>query len=212
MKNPVSRSVPISLKRVICLFLFFLVIPYSISPLVQDKEQGKGEIKYSVEEAFKVLKLIEKIEVEQMERGRPALSNTRKVEVTESEFNSYIAYRIDIEEEEIMRGLQFKFFEENKVEGRIFIDLRGQNLPAILKPEMNIFFSAEIETNNGAVRMNVKDLFVENRKVMPAVLDLIIAISAKLTGEEATSINDWYALPYGIGEIVIQPGKATFFF
>ena len=157
-----------------------------------------------------MLRLIEKIEAAQMmERSR---SPQRKVEVTESEFNSYIAYRIDVEQEEIMKSLQFKFFDNNKVEGRIFIDLRGQNLPSILKPEMNVFFSATIETDQGAVRMNVKDLFLENRRVMPAVLDLIIAISSKLTGEEVTGINDWYALPYGIRDIVIEPGKAVFYY
>jgi len=164
---------------------------------------------YSMEEALKVLKMIEKVETAQMENRRSGLS---QVEVTESEFNSYISYRIDTEGEEIMRGLQFKFLNKNKVEGKIYIDLRGQNLPSILKPEMNIFFSAEIETDHGAVRMDVEDLFIENRKVMPAVLDLIIAISAKLTGEEVTSIDDWYELPFGIKEIVINPGKAIFYY
>lgn len=182
-------------------FLFLLIISSGIYLSEQNS--------YSMDEAFKVLKLIEKVEAAQMETQRSSLSH---VEVTESEFNSYIAYRIDTEGEEIMRGLQFKFFDKNKVEGRIYIDLRGQNLPSILKPEMNIFFTAEIKTDQGAVRMDLKDLFIENRRVMPAVLDLIISIGAKIQGEEVTSINDWYELPFGIKEIVINPGKAIFYY
>lgn len=168
-----------------------------------------GQNNYSKEEAFKVIKLIEEVEAAQMETQRAGLSH---VEVTESEFNSYIAYRIDTEGEEIMKGLQFKFFDKNKVEGRIYIDLRGQNLPSILKPEMNIFFTAEIKTAHGAVRMDLKDLFIESRRVMPAVLDLIISIGSKIQGEEVTSIHDWYVLPFGIKEIVVYPGKAIFYY
>lgn len=213
MKNSIASLFPESFKIIICFHLFFLILLLaSVCISCEWQDEDKGEGKYSVEDALKVLRLIDKIEAAQMEERKSAFSNPRKVEVTEREFNSYIAYRIDVEQEEIMKTLQFKFFDDNKVEGKIFIDLRGQNLPSILKPEMNIFFSADIETNNGVVRMNVKDLFVENRKVMPAVLDLIIAISAKLTGEEVTSINDWYGLPYGIDEIAIQPGKAIFYY
>jgi hypothetical protein len=212
MKNPTASFFPDSFKIIICFHLFFFILLASVCTSGERQNENKGEGKYSVEEAFKVLGLIEKIEAAQMETMQPGPDSVRKVEVTESEFNSYIAYRIDVEKEEIMRALQLKFFDENKVEGRIFIDLKGQNLPAMLKPEMNVFFTANIETDQGAVRLNLKDLFLENRRVMPAVLDLIIAISAKLSGEEATSISDWYELPYGIKEIVIRTGKAEFYY
>ena len=117
---------------------------------------------YSLQEALKVLKLIEKIQIEQLEEGRDDLS---KVVVTESELNSYIAYRIETEKEEIVKELRLKLFNENKIEGKILIDLRGQKLPKLLRPQMNLYFGAKVEVKDGNVRMAIKELFLEEQPI-----------------------------------------------
>ena len=167
-------------------------------------EQG-----YSRQEAQKVLKLIDKIERDQTESGE---FKKRKVEVSESEFNAYIAHRIETENEQAMKALELKLFEENRIEGKLYFDLRGQNLPKILRPEMNFYFSGIIETNNGAVRLNLDELFLEGQEIQPVLLDLVFMIVAKINKVESSSINDWYLLPYGIKEIKVFKGRAEFYY
>jgi hypothetical protein len=192
------------LKNMTFVFLFIL---YSVffPNFILSSEQSN----YSLEEAKKVLRLIEKIQVEQLDKGK---NDLRKVTVTESELNSYIAYRIETEKEEIMKELRLKLFKENKIEGKILIDLRGQKLPKLLRPQMNLYFGAKVEVKEGNVRIAIKELFLEEQPIQPMVLDLIIYISAKLDGVEPTSMNDWYELPYGIKNIETFRGKAIFYY
>jgi len=183
----------------------FLLIPREtlISPEQPDAE------KYSISKALKVLRAIEKAEQEKEPNKGGKL---REIELTEDELNSYIAFRIDVEQEEIMRELQLKFLEKNRIEGKIFVDLRGQNLPKILNPEMNIFFEGMLEIEEGKARLNLKKLFLENQSVQPAVLDLIIFIASKIEGTEPWSISDWFDLPYRIKDIKTHKGKAAFYY
>ena len=164
---------------------------------------------YSPEEAQKVLLAIDKI---QAETSQPWSGPLRSLTITESEFNSYIAYRIEDEKEEIMKELRLKLFDENKIEGKIHIDLRGQDVPRYVRPEMDVYFAADLLTNNGLAKVDIKQLFLGDEPIQPLILDLVIAISARLNNEKATSLNDWYELPYGIKDIKTEKGKATFFY
>jgi len=185
------------------LVYLFLSIPLPLFSLLQ------GQSNYSLKEAKKVLRAIEKIQVEQLEKGKDEL---RKIVVTESELNSYIAHRIEIEKEEVMKELRLKLFDGNKIEGKILIDLRGQKLPKLLRPQMNLYFGAKVEVKDVYVRIAIKELFLEDQAIQPMILDLIIFISAKLDGVKSSSINDWYELPYGIKNIETHRGKATFYY
>ena len=169
-----------------------------------------GQENYSREEALKVFGLIEKIQVEQF--TSPNSANLKNVSVTESELNSYIAYRIDVEKSEIMRELRLKLFKKNKIEGKIFIDLRGQDLPKLLKPEMNIYFDGTLEIEEGKVRLALKDLFLEDQRIQPTIMDMIIYIGSKIQGEEPFSMSDWWELPYGIKDIKTEKGRAVFYY
>jgi len=189
-------------KGLVFLFVSFSI---SISLLVFSFEESN----YSLKEAKKVLRAIEKIQVEQLEKGKDEL---RKIVVTESELNSYIAHRIEIEKEEVMKELRLKLFDGNKIEGKILIDLRGQKLPKLLRPQMNLYFGAKVEVKDVYVRIAIKELFLEDQAIQPMILDLIIFISAKLDGVKSSSINDWYELPYGIKNIETHRGKATFYY
>jgi len=164
---------------------------------------------YSLREALKVLRLIDKIQKEQLEKREDELRN---VTVTEKELNSYFAYRIETEKEEVMKELRLKLFKDNRIEGKIFIDLSGQKIPKFLGPHMNFYLGGRLEVEDGKVRLVLKELFLENQPVQPMILDLIIYIASKISNTEASSMNDWYELPYGIKDIKTQQGKATFYY
>jgi hypothetical protein len=164
---------------------------------------------YSLKEALKVINVLEKIEASRYLEGRNTL---RKIVISESELNSWIAYRIETEKEEVMKELKLKLFEENKVEGKIFIDLRGQNIPKILRPEMSFYFEGKLQIDKGRARFNLKKLFLEEQQINPLVLDLIIQISAAIQNFEASSIYEWYELPYGIKNIETHLGQTFLFY
>ena len=164
---------------------------------------------YSLQEARKVLSIIDTLIVQQM---KPNPDLPEKITLSESELNSYIAHRILTEEEEIMKALQLKLFQRNKIEGKLSIDLRGQNLPSFLRPEMTVLFAGRLEVNESRIRLNLSDLFLENQRVQPLILDAIIALGSRAQNMEVTSINDWYDLPYGIQDVKTDKGQVDFYF
>lgn len=190
--------------RLILFLVPAVVIVSGSTQNLPDKPAG-----YSVQKALKVIKLIDRIQLEQLEKGS---DDTRKVEVTESELNSYIAYRIEVEKEDIMRELELKLFDDNKIEGKIFIDLEGQNLPKILRPQMTFYMGGRLEVEKGKVRLDLEDLFLENQRIQPAVLDLVIFIGSKIQGTESFGMSDWWELPYGIKNIKTEKGRAFFYY
>ncbi len=108
-------------------FLLLLAVPLSLQPwMLQEKVSGAPA--YNVEEAQKVLRAIDKIDAESKQ---PWSGPLREVVISESELNSYIAYRIENEHEEIMKALRLKLFPDNKVEGMIHVDLRGPEGPLL---------------------------------------------------------------------------------
>jgi len=165
-------------------------------------------VTYSIDEAKKVFRIIENIQISQIKGGKlPG-----QIILSESELNSYIAYRIKTEKEEVMKELSLKLLEKNRIEGKIHIDLRGQNLPKFLKPEMNLFFAAQLEIREKKVRLIHREMFLEGQKIHPMVIDVIIEIASKMQNEEPSSMGDWYELPYRIKNIKTEKGKAIFFF
>ena len=164
---------------------------------------------YSVEEVIKVLKAIEKVEKGTVRRTKRSLE---QISITESELNSYIAYRIEEENERYLKELRIKLFKKNKIEGRILVDLQGEDVPKFLKPQMTLFFGGELEAKDGKVRLILKDLFLEEQRIDPNVLDFLIAFVAKIGNYEVWSLKDWWELPHGIKDVKTQRGKATFYY
>jgi len=180
-----------------------------ISCFIQISLLSYGSTNYSLKEALKVLNLIEKI---QLEQSRSTNGKLRRVTVTESELNSYIAFRIETEKEEIMKQLNLHIQINNRIEGSILIDLRGQNVPDFLRPQMNLYFGGRVEVKEKKVRINIKKLFIEDIPIQPEILDVIIQIASKIENSEPTSLYDWYDLPFGIKDIKTQNGKAIFYY
>lgn len=186
-----------------------LVIILSFSIILFFSSGYSEEKGYSLVEANKVLKAIDKV---QAETQQPWSGPFREIIITESELNSYIAYRIETEKEEIMKELRLKLFERNRIEGKIHVDLRGQEIPQFIRPEMDFYFAADLQAASGKVKFDLKELFLGDEPIQPLIIDLIIAIAARLDKAQATSINDWYELPFGIKDIKTQKGKAIFYY
>jgi len=146
------------------------------------------------------------------EQPREDKDSLKKIVITEKELNSYIAYRIETEKEEIMKELRLKLFKSNKIEGKVLIDLRGQKIPEFIRPQMTLFFGGKLEVKKGKARLNIKDLFLEDQRVKPTILDVILKIASKIKDMEASSMNDWHELPYGIKDIKTNRHKATFYY
>ena len=179
----------------------FLLLSFSIL--------SSGMQDYSLPEAMKVLKAIEKMESEQ---SRGDEDSHKKIVITEKELNSYIAYRIETEKEEVMKELRLKLFKKNKIEGKVLIDLTGQELPSFIRPQMTLFFGGKLEVKNGRARLDIKDLFLEDQRIKPTILDVILNIASKTNKTEVSSMKDWYELPYGIKDIKTKRHKATFYY
>lgn len=182
--------------------LFFLGLLWITIPLFSQME-------YSIEDALKICAYIERLQEAQLiEYSGPQ----REIEVTESELNSYIAYLIDVDREDVMKELRLKIFADNKIEGKIFIDLRGQKLPEILRPEMNFYFGAKLDIKENKIRVNIDKLFLEDQEINKMILDMVIYVASKIDDTESGSISDWYVLPFGIKDIRTKTGKAVFFY
>lgn len=155
-------------------------------------------------EGERIVRTLIRIEDESLRRksGSP-----RRQEFSESEFNSYIAYRIASEREEVMRELKLRLFAGNRIEGQVLIDLSGPNLPAGLKPRMHLNFEALFRTENGRIKVDLQKLFLEGQAVPIPVFDAIIAFAAKIGKSDSGSFNDWYELPYGLTNMRAEPGR-----
>ena len=200
-----SQKKNYSFRVLFCFFTLVLVLMNCQQP--QKSEFSPFE--YSVEETRRVFQIIGQLEEKILQNGQ---KNQESVIVTESELNSYFAYRIEAEEEEIMKQLHIKILKNNKIEGKIHIDLRGQKIPDFLRPEMNIYFSGKIEVISGKGRILMKKLYLEEQSIQPQVLDAIIFIASKLQNSEPTSLFDWYELPFGIDDITTRNKLAIFFY
>jgi hypothetical protein len=202
------RILPGKLFPTILPVFFSILCSFWLPVFLRGHSQDPPE--YSLNDALKVQGLIEMLQQAQLEEGgNPELRN---VVVTESELNSYIAYLIEVDQEEILKELRVKMFENNRVEWKIVVDLEGANLPKILKPRMTFYMGGKLEVENNSVRLNLEDLFLENQRIQVQVFELVIFLGSRLAGSESFSMNDWWALPYGIKDIKTQLGKATFYY
>lgn len=178
-----------------------------ILTLVFAPAAGYQKTGYSEQDVEKLLRHIDTILLaEKITESEPL----REIEVSENELNSFIAY--SLLDEKVMKELELILLDKNKLEGRIFIDLKGQKLPPLLRPEMNFFFSAELETKAGMSRLNLNKLFLEGQSIQPRLIDMVIYLASKINNTETSSINDWFELPYGIKEVKLSRGKAKFYY
>lgn len=170
-------------------------------PRIYSSDIGAG----SFVEAQRVMRLIDRIEQSPAVPGAPL----RAAVVSERELNSYIAYRIEAEKEQILKELQLKLLDGDKFEGRMLVDLGGRDFAPAVQPRMNLFFSGKIRVEEEKVKIDINSLFLEKQRVQPLLLDLLMYFAAKLDNAEAASLGDWYELPFGIKRLKISRGSLT---
>lgn len=158
---------------------------------------------------LKVIRFLDKIEADALlkKTARPG-----RMDFTEDEFNAYISCRIEAEKDPVMKELRLKLFDRNRIEGKIFIDLRGQNMPAVLKSTMTLYFEGVFATDHGRVKLDFQKLYLDGQRIPILVLDVIIYAAAKLGKADAGSVHDWYELPLGVKDLKTTAGRVSVYF
>jgi hypothetical protein len=159
--------------------------------------------------AIKVQRELDRIEVENL-AGRKGPLKT--VDFTETEFNAWLAFRLDEEKEDVLRELALKLFPENRIEGKAFIDLSRARLPLGFKPKFNLYFSARILVQSGEAKIEFTQLFIEGQRVSMPLLDLMIATAAGLGKSDAAAIKEWVLLPYGLKNLRIDTSRVRLYY
>jgi len=154
--------------------------------------------------AITVISELEKIEKEQAGRGA---RGGRTYTVSEDDLNAFVAYRIVSDQERYVKSCELKLQPQNRVEGKILIDVSGQLLTILLPPKVELLFSAGVETRAGKIRITMDNLFMGTQRLSPAFIDTVIAVVSGLEGVKATSLKDWYDLPYGIRRMETGAGR-----
>lgn len=164
---------------------------------------------YSLDEALKVQKLLHQIQSQQnlKEKGKQ-----QKALVSESELNSYVAYRIEVEKEEILRELRFKLFDHNRIEGKMSLDLKNLNISDLFKPQIDLFFRAKLLVKEGKGKLKIKKLFLHQKPIQPALLDRLVSAVSQKKNTEFKGLDDWYELPPGIEGIETQKGRLIVYY
>jgi len=160
-------------------------------------------------EALKVIRFLDQVEAGSLMRKAEPPS---KMDFTESELNSYIAYRLAAEKEGVMKELRLKILDQNRIEGKIYLDLQGQKLPPLLKPQMNLYFAGVLATRGGEARLDFQKLFLDDQQVPLMILDLVVYAAVKLGKSDPISLHDWYALPPGIKDIQTGAGRISVYY
>lgn len=159
--------------------------------------------------ALKVIAALEKCEAEAA-RSKPR--TPQSATVTESDLNAWIAYRVATEMGKFVRSIELRLLDDNRAEGKIAIDLGDSPASLLLPSRADFYFSARGETKDGKIRITMDSLFLGTQSLSPAFIDTVISIVAGLQGQPATSLKDWYPLPYGIRRLQSHTGRLICFY
>jgi hypothetical protein len=140
----------------------------------------------------------------------PSRSDTQELsaEVTETELNAYIAYRLAQEKEPVCDSLTLKLLDDNHVHGKIRFDAQHLNLDTLLGDNLDFDFKGVFLSRDGAARIDMISLQLNGQPVDPQVLDFVIHTAALVYRTESSGIGDWYELPKGIKRISGYKAKA----
>ena len=140
----------------------------------------------------------------------PSRSDTQELsaEVTETELNAYIAYRLAKEKEPVCDSLTVKLLDHNHVHGKIRFDAQRLNLDTLLGDNLDFDFKGVFLSREGAARIDLISLQLNGQPINPQVLDFVIHTAALVYRTESSGIGDWYELPKGIKRISGYKAKA----
>lgn len=156
-------------------------------------------------DALKVFRAIETIQ----EAGPPPAGGLRRITVSERELNAYIAFRIENEKEEMMKELRLKLLGDQKLEGKLVLDLRGAKISSLLPDRATFLLAAQLEAGDGKARIRLDKLFLEQQPIQPVVIDLILLFASRKDNAVPSSLNEWIDLPIGIRELRVDKERLT---
>ena len=156
-------------------------------------------------DALKVFRAIETIQ----DAAPRSAGGLRRITVGERELNAYIAFRIDNEKEEMMKELRFKLLGDQKLEGKLVLDLRGNKISSLLPDRATFFFAARLEAADGKARIQLDKLFLEQQPIQPVVIDLVLLFASRKDNTVPSSLNEWIDLPIGIRELRADKERLT---
>ena len=125
---------------------------------------------------------------------------------SEKELNAFIAYDLEAAQEKNVKKVVLKLMEQNRIEGKILIELGGGERDS-LPSRFELFFSAGFETEAGKIRIDMDSLFLGTQKLPVVFIDTVIAVVSRIQGVEPTSLRDWYELPYSIQRLETLTGR-----
>lgn len=166
-----------------------------------------GGIDRTTKNAMKVQQILNKFETH-----RPtSKTGNLTAEVTQTELNAYIKYRLTQEKDPHIKGLEVVLLKDNHVRGKLRSDSRPFNLSFLFGDILNFDFKGILYTRKGKARLNLNALELNGQPVKPEMLDLILSAAAQYNGTKPTRIGDWYELPNGIHRITVNKGKAVLY-
>ena len=130
----------------------------------------------------------------------------RRITISEDEINAYIACRIADENEPVLKDLRLKLLGGNTFEGLAAIDLGGAPGVGAFRGRMTLLFRGRVESGAGRVRLDFDDIFCEGQRIQPDLLDFLILVGSRLTGNEPFSLKDPFELPEGIRGLEVGRG------
>jgi len=182
--------------------LGWIVILFSMSILT-------GGIDQVTSDGLKVQHILKTIEAHSKE---PPQKANRKAVITQGELTAYIAYRLSREKRPIIKNLQVTLLGENRLRGNIHFDLGGNDILKLFGSELYFDFDGELQSRDGAGKLNLTSLHLNGEAVSPRALDPVLTILAIYYGTEPGTANDWYELPKGIDRIEINQAKAVLYY
>ncbi len=130
----------------------------------------------------------------------------RRMAIAEDDLNAYIACRIADENEPVLKDLRLKLLEGNAFEGLAAIDLGGASAAGPFRGRMTLLFRVRVESGSGRARLAFDDVFCEGQRIQPDLLDFLILVGSRLTGNEPFSLKGWFSLPDGVRSLEVGRG------
>jgi hypothetical protein len=140
--------------------------------------------------------------------GQPA-PGSRRLTFSEAELNAYVACRLEDQGELYVKEVVLKLLADDRVEGRVSIDLGKPQASGLVPQKQELLFAAKAETRDGKIRIDMDTLYLGLQPISPAFVDVIIGVVAALQGYPATSLKDWYDLPRGVLRLESRPGQVV---
>jgi hypothetical protein len=139
----------------------------------------------------------------------PPAPGSRRLTFSEAELNAYAACRLEDEGEPYVKAIILKLLANDRIEGRIAIDLGKPQASGLVPQKQDLLFAARVETKDGKIRINMDSLYLGTQSISPAFVDVIIGVVSKLQGVEPTSLKNWYDLPPGVLRLESRPGQVV---